>query len=296
MRPAEDIELVWSLGARALAEAKGERGVQFSQVLRAILGANCFVLTKRLTALAADLRISDLAVTINSFEKGRPFPGRTWLEWDGAVEGRCEPLPHQVRYDRLGVLVEADDTGERGRMIVLIRVTAGEGEASGMVNMLPLAVTFDLQDAYERPESIAEPASLEETRRILAATQDPTVAELEGSALVTATLSRRFGVIENPYLAAYMHRHLGPGARRWHKVRPDRMAMSIEEVMVEAVLTLCAFVVLRTVDIKTTVVSCGTKRRAVTRPIDTSLLGYGILDVAAQNRPQSGRNGFAQCL
>lgn len=90
MRPAEDVELLWSLGARVAAEAKGERGAQFGQVLRAIMGANRFVLTKRLTALAEDLRISDLAVTINSLEKGRPFPGRTWLEWDGAVEGRWE--------------------------------------------------------------------------------------------------------------------------------------------------------------------------------------------------------------
>ena len=258
------------------------------------MGANRFVLTKRVTALAEDLRITDLGVTINSFDKGRPFPGRTWLEWDGVVEGREEPLPHQVRYDRLGMLVEADDTGQRGRMVSMIRVAPGEGEDSGAVDMSPIAVTFDLRDAYERPESIVEPASVGETRRLLAAVQDPTPAELEGSALVTAAMSRRFGVIDNPYTAAFMHRHLGLGARRWHENHPDMLRTAIEEVMVEAMLTLCAFMVLRTVGIEATEVARGLKRRAVTHGIDRILLGYGIFDVAAQNCPQFKWDGSLQ--
>lgn len=294
IRPSEDIELVWSLAARAAAESKGERDPRFEQVFRAITGANRVVLTKRITALAEDLRISDLGVTINSFEKGRPFPGRTWLEWDGAVEGREEPLPHQVRYDRLGMLVEADDTGQRGRMVSVIRVAPGEGEDSGTVDMSPIAVTFDLRDAYERPESILEPASVGEIQSRLAAVQDPTPAELEGSALVTAVLSRRFGVIDNPYTAAFLHRHLGSGARRWHENHPDMLQTAIEEVMVEAVLTLCAFMVLRTVGIKATEVARGARRRAVIHGIGTVLLGYGILDVAAQNRPQFKWDGSLQ--
>ena len=295
VRPSEDTELVWSLAARAAAEDKGDRDAPFNRLFRAIAGANRFVLTKRVTALAEDIRISDLGVTIKSFEKGRPFPGRTWLEWDAAVEGREEPLPHEVRYDRLGVLVEADDTGQRGRMVVLIRVAPGE-EGGGRADMLPVAMTFDLRDAYERPESIVEPASLAQMQRLLAAVQEPTMAELEGSALVVAALSRRFGMIDNPYYAAYLHRQIGSGARRWHEIHPDLLATAIEEAMVEALLALCAFMVLRTVGIETTEVLPGTRRRASTHGIDTSLLGYGILDVAAQDRPRSGRNGSLQIL
>lgn len=286
--------MVWTLAARAAAEGKGNRDAPFNQLFRAIMVANRFVLTKPVTALAEDLRISDLAVTINSFEEGRPFPGSTWLEWDGAVEGRDPPLPHQVGYDRLGVLVEADDTGQRGRMVVLIRVAPGFGEASGTADMLPLAVTFDLRDAYERPETITEPASIGEVKRALAAVQDPTMSELEGSALVAAALSRRFGMIENPYSADYLHQHLGSGARRWHEVHPDLLAIAIEEVLVEAILTLCAFIVLRTAGVVLTEVERGAKRRASSHGIDTSLLGYGILDIAAPNSPQSGWSGSLQ--
>jgi len=292
--PSEDIELVWTLAARAAAEGKGNRDAPFNQLFRAIMVANRFVLTKPVTALAEDLRISDLAVTINSFEKGRPFPGRTWLEWDGAVEGRDPPLPQQVGYDRLGVLVEADETGQRGRMVVLIRVAPGFGEASGTADMLPLAVTFDLRDAYERPETITEPASIGEVKRTLAAVQDPTMSELEGSALVAAALSRRFGMIENPYSADYLHRHLGSGARRWHEVHPDLLAIAVEEALVEAIMTLCAFIVLRTTGVVLTEVARGAKRRASSHGIDTSLLGYGILDIAAQNSPRSGWIGSLQ--
>jgi len=291
VRPSDDIELVWSLAARASSEGKGDRDAPFTRAFHAIIGAKRFVLTKQVTALAEDLRISDLGVTINSFEKGRPFPGRTWLEWDGAVEGRGEPLPHEVRYDRLGVLIEADDTGQRGHMVVMTRVAPGDGVYSGTADMLPLAVTFDLREAYERPESLTKPETLDEARRRLAAVQDPTLAELEGSPLVTAVLGRRFGTIENPYSAAYMHRHLGSGLRRWHQLHPDLLETATGEVMVEAIMTLCAFTVLRSVGIEATEVRHGARRRSATHGIDTSLLGYGILDVATHNRPRSGWDG-----
>jgi len=84
--------------------------------------------------------------------------------------------------------------------------------------------------------------------------------------------------------------------RRWHEINPDLLATAIEEVMVEAIMTLCAFMVLRTVGIETTEVLPGTRRRASLHGIDTSLLGYGILDVAAPDRPRSGRNSSLQIL
>jgi len=49
------------------------------------------------------------------------------------------------------VLIEADDTGQRGHMAAMIRVAPGEGVYSGTADMLPLALTFDLRDAYEDP-------------------------------------------------------------------------------------------------------------------------------------------------
>ena len=292
--PSDDIELVWSLAARAASEGKRDRDAPFTRALHAIIGTKRFVLTKQVTALAEDLRISDLGVTINSFEKGRPFPGCTWLEWDGAVEGRGEPLPHEVRYDRLGVLIEADDTGQRGHMVAMIRVAPGEGVYSGTADMLPLALTFDLRDAYEQPESLTKPATLDKARRRLAAVQDPTLAEMEASPQVAAALSCQLGTIENPYSAAYMDRHLGSGLRRWHQLHPDLMATATGEVMVEAIMTLCAFMVLRTVGIEATEVRRGAGRRLAIHGIDTSLLGFGMLNVATHNRPRSGWGGSLQ--
>lgn len=288
---SEDIDLVWSLAARAASEGKGERDAPFTRAFHAIIGAKRFVLAKPVTTLAENLRMSDLGVTINSFEKGRPFPGRTWIEWDGAVEGRGQPLPHEVRYDRLGVLVEADDTGQRGHMVAMIRVAADAGPHSGTADMLPVGVTFDLRDAYEPLASLTRPGSIGEVRRRLAAAQDPTMAEREGSPLVMAALSRRFGTIENPYSAAYLHRHLGGGTRRWHERHPDLLATAAEEAMVEVIMTLCAFTVLRTVGIELTEVRRGARRRSATHGVDTSLLGYGILTVATQNRPLCGWDG-----
>lgn len=281
--PAEDIDLVWSVGVQAMNEDKaGERGL-FYQVFQDIKRANCFVLTKRVTAMAEDLRISDLGVTINSFEMGVPFPGLTWMEWDAAVEGRDPPLPHQTPYERVGVLIEADNTGHRGKMAVLAKTAPTDGQSRGAATMVPLAMTFDLREDFELPEFIFERPSLDQARRAQAALQDPTPSQMETSAVAAAAMERRFGTIENPYLAAFLNENTEAGEGSWLEDCPDLLAVA-GEMAQDGTLALCAFMVARTVAIEESEILAGTRRRVPTLGIDTTPLGYTIIDLAASAR------------
>jgi len=278
--PSEDLELFWSLVAPAKEDQQTQGGGPFYSALRAVMGANRFVLTKTLMNLAEDLRISDLAVTIKSFDKGLPFPGRTWLEWDAGIEGRLPPDVHQAPVDRVGVLIDADDTGQRGVINLMSRFAEGGGAASSGATISPIAITFDLRDDYERPQSLIEPASVPEIRRVRAAVLDPTPAEMDGSPIVWAALARHFGVIESPYLAPLLAR-LGSDGQPWHQARPEMFQAVVTEAMDDVGLALCAFIVLRTVDIEVTQVLRGAKRKTQTFGFDTTPLSYSIFGVAA---------------
>jgi len=280
--------LCWSVMRRAVAEDEsGQRGPYY-KVYQAIMGAKRFVLTKQVTALAEDLRISDLGVTIHSFETGVPHPGNTWMEWDAAVEGRNPALPHQVPYERVGVLIEADDTGQRGQIVVLAKTLPMESRRAG-VTMAPVATTFDLREDFERPASILAPASAEQIRRALATRQDPTTAELELSAVAAAAMERRFGIIENPYLAATLQEVLEVSEGRWHEAYPDLLLTAAEEVTHDATLALCAFIVTRTVAVETVEVLPGARRRVPTFGLDRPPLGYRVIDHPAVGRfPRGG--------
>ncbi len=295
--PPEDMGLYWSVMRRAMAEDESGRRGPYCQVHRAIMGARRLVLTKRVTALAEDLRISDLGVTIHSFEMGVPHPGTTWMEWDAAVEGRNPALPHQVPYERVGVLIEADDTGHRGQIAVLAKTAPTEGRRAD-ATMAPVVMTFDLREDFERPASIMAPASADQIRRALAATQDPTTAELELSVVSAAAMERRFGVVENPYLAATLQESLEVGEGRWHEVYPDLLHTAADEIEMtyDATLALCAFIVTRTVAVETIEVRPGARRRVPTFGIDRTPLGYRIIDLPATGRAPDGRAiAFAFC-
>ncbi len=284
----ENLGLFWSVMQRARAEDEsGQRG-SYHQVYRAIMGAKRFVLTKRVTALAEDLRISDLGVTIHSFETGMPYPGNTWMEWDAAVEGRNPALPHQTPYERVGVLIKADDTGHRGQIAVLAKTAPMEGR-SAVATMAPVVTTFDLREDFERPPSIIAPASADQIRRALATKQDPTTAELELSVVAAAAMERRFGVIENPYLAATLQESLEVGEGRWHEAYPHLLQTAADEMTHDATLALCAFIVIRTVAVETIEVLPGARRRVPTFGFATTPWGYRIIDLPAAGRSPDGR-------
>jgi len=285
--PPEDVGLFWSVMRRAMAEDKsGQRG-PYHQVFRTIVKARRLVLTKRVTALAEDLRISDLGVTIHSFETGVPYPGNSWMEWDAAVEGRDPALPHQTPYERVGVLIEADDTGHRGQIAVLAKTAPMEG-CGAVATMAPVVTTFDLREDFERPPSIMAPASADQIRRALATRQDPTTAELELSVVAAAAMERRFGTIENPYLAAALQESLEVGEDRWHEADPDLLQRTSDEVTHDATLALCAFIVTRTVAVETTEVLPGARRRVPTFGFDRTPWGYRIIDLPAPGRSSDG--------
>lgn len=278
---------------RAMVEDESGRRGPYHQVFRTIMRARRLVLTKRVTALAEDLRISDLGITIHSFETGVPHPGRTWLEWDAAVEGRDPPLPHQTPCARVGVLIEADDTGQRGSIVVLAKTAPVDGQGSGIATMVPVAMTFDLREDFERPASIMAPASADQIRRAVAATQDPTTAELELSVVSAAAMERRFGVVENPYLASTLQEGLEVGEGRWHEAYPDLLHTAADEMTYEATLALCAFIVTRTVAVETTEVLPGARRRVPTFGFDRTPFGYRIIDLPATGcAPDGGTAPF----
>ena len=285
--PPEDIGLYWSVMRRAMAEDEsGQRG-PYHQVHRAIIRARRLVLTRRVTALAEDLRISDLGVTIHSFEMGVPHPGTTWMEWDAAVEGRNPPLPHQTPYERVGVLIEADDTGQRGQIAVLAKTLPVEGSGADAI-MAPVVMTFDLREDFEPPASIMARPSADQIRRALAARPDPTTAELELSPVEAAAMERWFGIVENPYLAADLQEALGTGDGPWHEAHPDLLDTTAEEVTHDATLALCAFIVTRTVAVETIEVLPGARRRVPTFGFDRTPLGYRIIDLPATGRAPDG--------
>ena len=285
--PPEDMGLYWSVMRRAMAgDESGQRG-PYHQVHRAIMRARRLVLTGRVTALAEDLRISDLGVTIHSFEMGVPHPGTTWTEWDAAVEGRNPPLPHQIPHERVGVLIEADDTGHRGQIAVLAKTAPVGGRRAG-VTMAPVVTTFDLREDFERPASIMAAPSTDQIRRALAARQDPTTAEQELSAVEAAAMERRFGIVETPYLAATLQDVLEPGDGPWHEVYPDLLDTAAEEMTHDATLALCAFIVTRTVAVETFEVLPGARRRVPTFGFDRTPLGYRIIDLPATGRAPDG--------
>lgn len=277
--PSEDIDLAWSLANRAMLEEKAGGGGPFLPAWQLIMGANRFALSSRVTALAEDLRISDLSVTVRSLDKGAPLPGRTWLEWDAKVEGRWDPLPGQVPIDRVGVLIEADETGQRGTMHCFARPAPTRAREVGLPDISPVAITFDLREDYERPASLIEPASVEDVRAMHARVSDPTMAEVEGSAVITAALSRRFGAIESPLVSDTVQRRLGLGDRRWSEVHQDLFITAVNEAMQEVLLAVSAFILSRTLGIGVTDVRRGAGRRMATHGIDTVPLGYGIWDV-----------------
>ena len=108
---------------------------------------------------------------------------------------------------------------------------------------MPLAMTYDLREDYERPLSLMEPAGPEFYRQQAASTSEPTPSQSEGSAVSAAAMGRRLGVVESrlsvPMLRAVM------GAN-WYSAQPDLLAMAAEEIMQETLLVLCVWSMMRT--------------------------------------------------
>lgn len=279
-RAVEDIELAWGVLRLAKAEADaGERG-PYHRIMRDIFCARRLVLGPRITALAEEIRTTDLGVTVTSYAKAGPLPGLSWWEWDARIPGRLPPAEGDPEIDRVGVLVEADGSGRRGTMHVAFRVPAPPVGPAPFVDLFPLACTFDWREDFEPPLSLLARATVEDVRRLRARAAAPTPAELEGSAVLAAAHSRRYGIIENPYFADGLQELLGTSEIPWHEEHPERLAALADEVMLEASLMTCLCICLHTVGLAGTEVR-STPRRKGQRPREHDvLLGYGILDAA----------------
>lgn len=278
---SESLLLLSGLEVQAMQERQAGKADVLGPVVRDAMRANHIVVAKTVANLAEELRLTATAVVINSLDKGRPPPGRTWLEWDGAVEGRLPcSASNRVRYDRVGVLVEADETGERGIIHVLIRVAPDQVRQSGVVGLLPVAYTYDLRDAWERPASLMEAASVQDVRREHKKAANPSLAEREGSPVILAALGRRFGVVESPYLEAAFRQKDGLRTSFWYLDSPELFVTAVQETTPDILLAIFMFILMRTTEVDAVTVPRGPPSKEATHGVAGTELPYVILELA----------------
>lgn len=287
--PGEDLLLLHSLEAQAVKERQAGKAQPLDPAVRDAKRACRFVLAKPLVNLAEELRLTCTAVVINSLDKGRPPPGLTWLEWDGDVEGRLPCRAPSVRYDRVGVLIDAGDTGERGIIHVGARVAPDQARRSGVAGLLPVAFTYDLRDAWELPPSLMQAASVQDVRRAHAEAVNPTPAEQDGSPVILAALGRRFGVVESPYLAAAFRERDGLRTSFWYRNTPEVFETAVREATPDVVLAIFAFIVVRTTGVEAVNVAQGVPCKEVAHGMGAAAPSYAIVDLATPLHPGSRR-------
>jgi len=270
--PAEDIALALHLAAVVRGRRPGGGRGPFGPVLDAISEAERLVLARPLASLAENMRLTDLSVTVHSLEDGAPFPGRTWIEWDAGLDDGLGRPAVPLNYDRVGVLAEADATGQRGVMHVLIRTTD-----DGQPALYPIAAAYDLREDYEPPPTLLLREGLEEMRRRLAGTRDLTPAEAEGSAVSWTATCRRFGIVESAHAEPP---EVGQGILPWHRARPEMLVEMTDEVVPHVFVALLALLLLRTGNARTARVPAGAWRKRALHGVSRVPFDYTILDLA----------------
>lgn len=270
--PAEDIALALHLAAIVHSWRPGGGRGPFGPVLDGINGAERLVLARSLASLAENMRLTDLSVTVHSLENGAPFPGRTWIEWDAGLDDGLGRPAAPLNYDRVGVLAEADETGQRGVMHVLVRTTD-----DGQPGLYPVAAAYDLREDYEPPPTLLPRESLEEMRRRLAGTRDLTPAGAEGSAVSWTATCRRFGMVECGHAEPP---EVGQGTLPWHRARPEMLVEVTDEVVPHVFVALLALLLLRTGNARAARVPAGAWRKRALHGIARVPFDYTILDLA----------------
>ena len=270
--------LAWRIGQAAYAECVKGRHTGCSPMLEPLLAAWRSVLTGALAATVEEMRTEHLGVTVLSLEKARFPQGWTWWEWDPRIEGRLPALPDQVALDRAGALVETDATGKRGTMYF---VFSGQSDHGGMVlEPAPLACAFDWREDYEPPPCLGQRATAEDYRRAMAhPSLDATLGELEASPVFCASLTRRFGLIENRFFTAAA-RTLGISDPNEWMLDPELLACAGKEVMEEACFMLALAIAVRSAPLAVTLVSRGAKLAESAGATRTAPFGFAVLDLA----------------
>ena len=276
--------LAWRIAHAAYAECVKGRHTGCSPMLEPLLAASRSVLTGALAATVEEMRTEHLGVTVLSLEKARVAQGWTWWEWDPRIEGRLPALPDQVALDRTGALVETDATGQRGTMHF---VFSGQNDRGGMVlEPAPQACAFDWRDDYEPPPNLAQRATVDDYRRAMAhPSLDATLSELEASPVFRASLTRRFGLIENRFFTAAF-RALGINATDELVREPEIFARAIREVMEEAVFVLALAIVVRSAPLALTLVSRGAKLAESAGTTRTAPFSFAVFDLAPAAFPE----------
>jgi hypothetical protein len=273
---ADPPELALRLATRAFRQEKAGQRNGYHRLFYDVLAAQRLVFTRRFALLAEQTRTEDIGVTVTSLSKAMVPAGLTWWEWDPRIAGRLPPQPGEMNCDRTGVLIRADESGRRGTMHV---VASGrfEGESEIDVVIIPLACHFDWGDDYEAPPSLLPHSSVADVRESRAEVCGPTLAQIEGSPAFIAAVSRRFGVVESPYIGADTAHVFGAG---WSR-DPAIVHAFAADSMQEASFMLAAAILLRTAPLAVTQVLRGARVPPVPEWGDRAAFDYTVADVVA---------------
>jgi len=252
-----------------------------------VLTAPRLVFTREFAAAADDLRSEDLGVTVTSLAGAGVPPGLSWWEWDARLPNNIPAEPGQIDVERSGALVRADPSGRRGTMHFACSGFEAGGSSARRVEILPLAVNFDWRDDFEAPQSLVQRASVDDVRRHHAAEPYPTLGQAEASPVFTAALTRRFEVVESPYVAKDYALATGcGGSRPWYRVAPHLLGIGASEAMQEATFLLAALLLAGTGSVPSTGVQRGTR---LPEPWPRAMLNYNVVDYTPlAQRPSGG--------
>ena len=251
-------------------------------MLRSLLVARRSVLTDRVAAMAEEMRAEHIGVTVLSFEKARFPEGWSWWEWNPRTEGRrslsCGPLD----FDRAGVLVATDPTGQRGTMHF---VYSGVNNRGGRVlETGPIACAFDWREAYESPPTFEQRPTVEDYRDVLAhSPPDAPLGELEASPVFLASLDRRFGFVENRFFDAGSRGGARPDGRR------DTLELFLQlnhAAMNEAMFVLALMLVVGSAPLAVTPVAPGVQLARDAAGTDPAPFDCAVLDLAPRVFPE----------
>jgi len=282
-------ELLRLVVARGREEGTAGRSGAYYHFPHDVLTAPRVVFTKEFAAAADELRSEDLGVTVMSLAGAGVPPGLTWWEWDGRLPDHIPAQPGELNVERMGTLVRADASGRPGTMHFACSGVEAGGSSGRTVQILPFAINFDWRDDFEAPESLLQPASVEDIRRHHAADPYPTLSQAESSPVFMAALTRRFGVVESPYVAKDYARVMSPiGSRPWYLTAPHLLQECAAESMQEATFLLAALLLAHTGCVTSTAVPRGAHLPKPWPSAKRAMLNYNVVDYAPLPQPLWG--------
>ncbi len=266
--PSIRLDLLMSLLREAKDEEEAGRGGPAIEMLQDLVAARKTVIGPRLAYLGETIRTEDLGVTVRSLSEARLPVGKSWWEWSPAIPGRLPPETIQSKIDMVGVLVDVDETGQRGVMQMAIRMPNLVLNGKVAVMVMPICLTFDIREDAEPVDSLLASPDPQDVRQRLDQVRDPTVAEMEACSVTSAILSRRFGVVRSRYY------------KLSQPMDQETTLVMAQEAAIEGVLLVCLHVCLLSVPVRADIVPGEHRAKHLPRKKSASVFTYTILEAA----------------